>query len=159
MANTYSQLYIHIVFAVKGRENLIGKSWRDKLFQYITGIVSNKNQKLFAINGVADNIHILLSMNPDGKLSDLVRDIKANSSRWINDYNYVKGKFEWQAGFGAFSVSASQVPTVVNYIHQQEVHHRTKTFREEYLDFLQAYEIEYKPEFLPKDFGANPIKE
>jgi REP element-mobilizing transposase RayT len=158
MANTYTQLYVHIVFAVKGRANLISKNWKEKLFQYITGIVTNKNQKLMIINGMPDHVHILIGLKPDCTLSDLVRDIKANSSKWINENKYVLGKFEWQTGFGGFSVSQSQIKTVVNYILNQEEHHKKKTFREEYIEFLNAYEIDYKPEYLFDDFGIAPTE-
>jgi REP element-mobilizing transposase RayT len=156
MANTYTQLYIHVVFAVKGRNTLISTNWRENLYQYITGVVTNKNQKLMIINGVADHVHILLGLKPDCNLSDLVRDIKANSSKWINENKHVAGKFEWQSGFGAFSVSASQVKTAINYIQKQEEHHRKKSFREEYIEFLQAYEIDYKPEYIFEDVGIAP---
>jgi putative transposase len=121
MANTYTQLYIHVVFAVKRRASVLAKSWRDELFQYITGIVKNKGQKLMIVNGVEDHIHILLGIKPDCNLSDLVRDIKANSSRWINDNNKVAGKFEWQTGFGAFSVGSSQVNIIMNYITKKSI--------------------------------------
>lgn len=99
MASTYSQLYIHIVFTVKGRQNLISKNWKDELYKYMTGLISNKGQKLIAINGMPDHIHILIGLKPDKSISDLVRDIKANSSKFINDRKWVDGKFEWQTGF------------------------------------------------------------
>jgi len=158
MANTYTQLYIHVVFAVKRRACVISKSWRDELFQYITGIVTNKGQKLMIVNGVEDHIHILLGIKPDCNLSDLVRDIKANSSRWINEKRLVPGKFEWQNGFGAFSVGASQISLVCHYISVQEEHHRKTTFREEFIDFLIHNEIEYKSEYLFDDIGAAPTE-
>jgi putative transposase len=112
MANTYSQIYVHIVFAVKGRQNLISVTWKDEVYKYITGIVTNKGQKLIAINGMSDHIHILVGFKPDKTISDLVRDIKANSSKFINDNKWINGKFEWQTGFGAFSYSHSQLPNV-----------------------------------------------
>lgn len=155
MANTYSQLYVHLIFAVKGRANLISSEWKEGLFKYINGIITNQNQKLFIINGMADHIHILLGFKPDCSLSVLVRDIKANSSKWINENKLVVGKFEWQAGFGAFTIGQSQVNTVINYITNQEVHHRKKTFREEYSDFLRAYGIDFKPEYIFRDFGVD----
>jgi putative transposase len=148
MANTYTQLYFHVVFAVKGRENNISKKWKDELYKYITGIVTNKNQKLMIINGMTDHVHILLGLKPNCNLSDVVRDIKAGSSKWINDKNFVLGKFEWQTGFGAFTIGQSQIPITVNYIKNQEEHHRMKTFREEYISFLNAYEIDFKNEYL-----------
>jgi putative transposase len=151
MANTYTQLYIHVVFAVKHRANLISKNWKDNLYQYITGIVKNKNQKLMIINGVSDHVHILLGIKPDCKLSDLVRDIKANSSKWVNENRLVPGKFEWQTGFGAFSVSTSGINKVIQYIEHQEEHHRKKSLRSEYIEFLNAHEIDFKPEYIFED--------
>ena len=151
MANTYTQLYFHIVFAVKGRKNHISKSWEDELYKYITGIITNKNQKLMIINGVANHIHLLIGTKPNCNLSDLVRDVKANSSKWINEKNFVKGKFEWQTGFGAFTVSQSGIVNVINYIKKQEEHHKIKSFKEEYIDFLNAYEIKYRNEYLFDD--------
>lgn len=151
MANTYSQLYVHIVFAVKGRQNLISKKWKDEVYKYITGIVTNKGQKLIAINGVSDHIHILVGLKPDKSLSDLVRDIKANSSKFINDKKWINGKFEWQTGFGAFSYSHSQLTNVINYIRNQEEHHKVKTFRDEYIEFLKLFNVDFKSEYLFKE--------
>jgi REP element-mobilizing transposase RayT len=148
MANTYSQLYIHIVFAVKGRQNLISENWKDEIYKYITGIVTNKGQKVISINGMPDHIHILIGLKPDKSISDLVRDIKSNSSKFINDRKWINGKFEWQTGFGAFSYSHSQLTNVINYILRQEEHHKTKTFKEEYIEFLQLFNIEFKDEYL-----------
>ncbi len=151
MANTYTQLYFHIVFAVKGRKNHISNKWKDELYKYITGIVTNKNQKLMIINGMPDHIHLLIGTKPNCTLSDLVRDIKANSSKWINQKQLIKGKFEWQTGFGAFTVSQSGVNHVVDYIKNQEKHHRKKSFREEYIDVLNAYEIDFNSEYIFTD--------
>ncbi|MEW4923074.1 IS200/IS605 family transposase [Algibacter sp. 2305UL17-15] len=151
MANTYTQLYFHIVFAVKHRENHISSKWKDELYKYITGIVSNKNQKLMAINGMPDHVHILLGTKPNCNLSDLVRDIKANASKWINEKRFIAGKFEWQTGFGAFTVSQSQLQHVIDYIKNQEKHHKTKSFKEEYVAFLEGYDIDYKTEYIFKD--------
>lgn len=151
MANTYSQLYIQIVFAVKGRQNLISIKWKDELFKYITGIVTNENQKLIAINGMPDHIHILIGLKPNKALSDLVRDIKANSSRFINEKRLINGKFEWQTGFGAFTYGHSQLTNVINYIQNQEEHHKTKSFKEEYIGFLKAFDIDYKNEYIFED--------
>ena len=148
MANTYSQLYVQIVFAVKGRQNLISNKWKDELYKYITGIVTNENQKLISINGMPDHIHILIGIKPNKALSDLVRDIKANSSRFINEKRWINGKFEWQSGFGAFTYSHSHLANVINYIQNQEEHHKTKTFKEEYIGFLKAFEIDYKDEYV-----------
>ena|SRR5438876_2524838 len=149
MANTYSQIYIHIVFSVKNRTNLIKRSWKDELYKYITGIVKSKKQKLIAINGEQDHIHVLIGMKPDMKISDLVRDIKANSTNFINDKRFSIGKFEWQEGYGAFSCSRSQLQDVIRYIENQEEHHRTRTFREEYVQFLRKYNIKFEEKYLP----------
>ena len=148
MANTYTQIYIHVIFAVKGRENLISKNWKVELYKYITGIVRENEQKLYIINGMPDHIHILLSLTPSINISDLVRDIKSGSSGWINKRNFVKGKFNWQAGFGAFSYSQSQLPRVINYIKNQEEHHRIKTFQEEYKKILDEFEVEHEDKYL-----------
>lgn len=148
MANTYTQLYFHIVFAVKGRNNLIAVKWKNELYKYISGIITNKNQKLMIINGMPNHVHLLIGTKPSCNLSDLIRDIKANASKWINEKQFVNGKFEWQTGFGAFTVSQSGIKHVIDYIKNQEQHHNTKTFREEYINFLQAYEIDYKSEYI-----------
>lgn len=148
MANTYTQLYFHVVFAVKGRLNIIAEEWKEDLYKYISGVVTNKNQKLMVINGRPDHIHLLVGMKPDYKLSDLIRDVKANSSRFINEQKWVSGKFEWQEGFGAFTLGHSQIDVIVKYIKNQEEHHRARTFQEEYIEFLKKYEIEYKPEYI-----------
>jgi putative transposase len=128
MANTYTQIYIHIVFAVQGRQSLIPKAHKAELHQYITGIIRNKKQKLIVINSMPDHVHILVGMRPDLALSDLVRDIKANSSKFINEKRWVMGRFRWQEGFGAFSYAHSQLDAVVNYIRNQEKHHAVKPF-------------------------------
>lgn len=151
MADTYTQIYIHLVFAVKGRANVISSKWKVELYKYITGIVSNEGQKMIAINGMPDHIHILLGIKPTCTLSNLVRDIKANSSRFINEQRWIAGKFEWQQGFGAFSYSHSQLSNVIHYIQTQEDHHKIKSFREEYLEFLKLYDIEFKNEFIFED--------
>ena len=148
MANTYTQLYFHLVFAVKGRQNLISIQWKDELYKYIAGIINSKRQKLLIINGMPDHIHLLLSSSPNFNLSTLVREIKSNSSRWINENKYVKGKFAWQTGFGAFTVSQSQLTVVTNYINKQEIHHQKKSFRQEYIEFLEAYEIDYDVKYI-----------
>ena len=148
MANTYSQLYIQIVFTVKGRQNLISKHKRNELHKYITGIVTNRNQKLLAIFAMPDHVHILVGIKPNISISDLVRDIKSGSSKFISDNNWVNGKFSWQEGYGAFSYSKSHLDNVVKYILNQETHHKKKTFKEEYLTFLKKYEIEYNEKYL-----------
>jgi len=148
MANTYSQIYIQIVFAVKGRQNLIPKQNREELHKYITGIVQNREQKMLSIFCMPDHIHLLIGLKPNVSISDLVRDIKAGSSKFINDRNWINGKFNWQEGFGAFSYSRSQLDHVIKYIMNQEEHHKIHTFKEEYLDFLQKFEIEYDEKYL-----------
>jgi REP element-mobilizing transposase RayT len=148
MAGTYSRIYIQVVFAVKGRQNLIHKSWRDDLFKYISGIITEKQQKSIIVNGVSDHIHCFIGLTPSMAISALVRDIKNNSSKFINEKGYVKGKFQWQEGFGAFSYAQSEVERVYNYILNQEAHHQKKTFKQEYLEFLETFEIAYNPEFL-----------
>ena len=148
MADTYTQLYIHIVFAVKGRQSLIPKQHKEALHQYITRIITNKKQTVIRINSMPDHIHVLIGMTPDMALSDLVRDIKANSSRFINKKAWIAGRFEWQTGFGAFSYSHSQLDGVVRYIKNQEAHHSRQTFREEYLTFLKRFNVPYNPEYI-----------
>ncbi|MCT4664163.1 MAG: IS200/IS605 family transposase [Flavobacteriales bacterium] len=148
MANTYTQLYVQIVFTVKGRQNLIPKKHREELHKYITGIVSNRNQKLLAIFAMPDHIHLLVGLKPNISISDLVRDIKAGSSKYISDNNWIQHKFSWQEGFGAFSYSKSQLDNVINYILNQEEHHNKKTFEEEYLDFLKKFEVDYNEKYL-----------
>lgn len=151
MADTYSQIYIHVVFAVKGRQNLISAKWEDELFSYITGIIKNKGQKLIRINGVSDHLHLLIGIKPDIALSDLVRDIKSNSSRFINEKGWINGRFEWQQGFGAFSLSHSHLTSTIKYIEHQKEHHKKSTFKEEYEELLKMYEVEYKPQYLFDD--------
>jgi REP element-mobilizing transposase RayT len=148
MPGTFSQLYIQIVFAVKGRKNLIDKKWKDELYKYISGIITNKGQKAIIVNGVSDHIHIFVGLKPSMAISDLVRDIKKNSSNFINDKKFVESKFSWQEGYGAFSYAHSQIEQVYNYILNQEKHHQKQTFKDEYLEFLQKFQIEYNEKYL-----------
>lgn len=148
MANTYTQIYIHVVFAVQGRQNLIPKEHKEELHKYITGIVKNKGQKLIAINSMPDHVHVFIGMKPNIALSDLVRDIKNNSSGFINEKKWIRGKFNWQKGFGAFSYGHSQIDAVVKYILNQEKHHAKKTFREEYIEMLKKFAVEYDEKYL-----------
>ena len=148
MANTYSQINIHCVFAVKGRDNFITKIFRDDLHKYMSGILRNDNAYPLAVGGWKDHVHVFFELNPDSKISDLMRMLKATSSKWINDSKLIKGKFQWQEGYGAFSYSRSQRNDVINYIMNQEEHHKKKTFKEEYLDLLKKFEIEFKDEYL-----------
>jgi REP element-mobilizing transposase RayT len=150
MANTYTQIYIHVVFAVQGRQNLISKEHKEELHKYITGIVQNKKQKMIFINSMPDHIHIFIGMKPSIALSDLVRDIKNNSSNFINEKKWVRGKFNWQEGFGAFSYGHSQIDVVVRYIQNQEEHHRKKTFKQEYVEMLKKFAVEYDEKYLFK---------
>jgi len=148
MANTYSQILIHVVFTVKGRANLIDKKWRYDLHKYISGIITSKGQKSIIVNGVGDHIHCFIGLKPSMCLSDLIRDVKNNSSKIINENHLVKGKFQWQEGFGAFSYATSQVKNVYNYILNQEEHHKKSTFKKEYIDLLETFEVEYEDDYL-----------
>lgn len=148
MSNTYSQIYIHVVFAVKGRNSLINPFWEESLYKYITGIVTNKNQKMLCINGNGDHIHFLIGMQPSCCLSDLVREIKKSTNQFINENHFCKVTFTWQEGFGAFSHSRSQKSRIIAYIQNQKKHHLKQTFREEYVDFMKKFEIDYKEDYL-----------
>ncbi len=148
MPNTYSQLFAQVVFTVQGRPNLIAPIHRDEIHKYITGIITARNQKLMSIFCMPDHVHILIGLKPSIAISDLVRDIKAGSSQFINEQKWVKGKFNWQEGFWAFSYSKSQVPAVIKYIQNQEGHHKKCTFKEEYLSFLKKFEIDYNEKYL-----------
>ncbi len=148
MAGTYSQIYIQVVFAVKERENLMQKPWQIEVFKYMNGILKGKNQKPIIVNGVEDHVHLFFGLQPSISISDLVRDIKSNTTKFINDNKFVKGKFVWQEGYGAFSYSHSQIDNVYQYILNQEIHHQKKTFREEYIDFLKKFNIEHDEKYL-----------
>ena len=148
MAGTYSQKYLQVVFAVKGRENLITRTWKDELHRYISGIIKEKEQKPIIINGMPDHIHAFIGLKPSMRISDLVRDIKNNSSKFVNEKAFVRGKFSWQEGYGVFSYSHSHIEKVYNYILNQEEHHRKKTFKDEYLELLKKFEIEFKEEYV-----------
>ena len=148
MANTYTQIYIQLVFAVRDRASLIKPEWRDELFKYITGIFNNKGIKLIAIGGVEDHVHILFALVPNIALSDLVRDIKTASGAFISERQFVRGKFYWQEGFGAFSYSRSQLDAVARYVLNQEAHHAKRTFREEYIELLDRCEVSYEDSYL-----------
>lgn len=148
MSGTFTQIYIQVIFAVKGRESLIHASWEEELYKYISGVIKNKEQKLIAINGMPDHIHILIGMKPSCNLSDLVREIKKASNEFIKEKKFVKGKFSWQEGYGAFSYNHSVLGNIVDYIKNQKEHHRKKSFKEEYMELLDKFEIEYKPEYL-----------
>jgi REP element-mobilizing transposase RayT len=148
VANTYTQIHIQAVFAVAGRRSLIHPDWKDELYKYVTGVFRNQKQKLLAIGGVEDHIHLLFGLRPNMALSDLLRDVKANSSGFINDRGFVRGKFSWQEGFGAFSYSRSQVDAVAKYVLNQEKHHARRSFKDEYTTLLDRFEIDYEERFL-----------
>ena len=148
MANTYTQIYIQVVFAVSGRLSLIRSEHKEEIHKYITGIVRNDGHKLIVINGMSDHLHILLGLKPDMALSDLVRDIKSNSSSFINQRRLAQGKFGWQEGYGAFSYGHSQLDTIIRYIQNQEHHHRRRSFKDEYLSLLKKFQIEFKDKYV-----------
>ena len=151
MANTYTQIHIHGVFAVQNRISLIQKQWQDELYKYISGIITNNGHKLLQIGGMPDHVHVLFGMRPTQSLSDLMQDIKGNSSSWINQKRLVRGKFSWQEGFGAFSYGKSQVDRVVKYIQLQEKHHKKRNFAEEYLELLKLFEVEFDEWYILKN--------
>jgi len=151
MANTYTQLYIQIVIVVKGRHCLIPAGKKENLYKYITGIIRNKNHKLLVINGISNHIHILIGLNPVDALSNLVKEVKRCSTNFVNEQKWLKGNFSWQEGYGAFSYSRSQLEKVINYINNQENHHKKKTFREEYIALLKKFEIEYEERYIFED--------
>lgn len=148
MAGTFSQLYIQIIFAVKGRENLISNNWKTEVHKYIAGIINGKGQKPIIVNGMSDHVHAFIGLKPVMSISDLERDIKNNSSNFINNHKFIKGKFSWQEGYGAFSYSHSHIGKVYDYILDQEKHHKKKTFKQEYLQFLKKFAIEYDERYL-----------
>ena len=150
MPNTYTQIYIQIVFAVKGRQNFIAKQHREELHKYITGIVQKRDHKMLSIFCMPDHTHLFVGLKPSMAVSDLTRDIKSGSSNFINNQKWVQGKFNWQEGFGAFSYSKSQINNVIKYILNQEEHHRKTTFKEEYIDILNKFEIEFDEKYLFK---------
>ena len=148
MANTYTQIHLQFVFAVKYRKALILPDWQELLYQYITGIIQHNEHKMLQINGMPDHIHAFVGLRPAMAISDLARDIKNNSSKFINEKGFVKGKFSWQEGYGVFSYSHSQIGNVYDYILNQEEHHKKKTFKEEYLEFLEKFEIGFDEKYL-----------
>jgi REP element-mobilizing transposase RayT len=147
MANTYTQIYLHVVFAVSGRACVIRPDRKEELQKYITGIVTRRNQKLIAINCMPDHTHVLLGLKPDESPSDLVGRIKTGSTNHINEQRWIGCRFSWQEGFGAFSVSHSHLNAVIHYIHNQENHHRRKSFQREYVEFLKRHNIAYNERY------------
>ena len=150
MAGTWSQIYIQIVFAVANRACLLKSPWKETVFKYISGTIKQKGQKPIIVNGVADHVHIFVGLKPSMAVSDLVRDIKNNSSQFINKQNWVRGKFSWQEGHGSFSYGHSQIEQVYHYILNQEKRHRKVTFQEEYIEMLKRFNIQYDNRYLFK---------
>jgi len=153
MANTFTQIYIQFVFAVQNRISLIQAEWKDELYKYITGIVQNNGHKLIAINGIANHVHIFIGYKPNQLIPHLMQDVKGSSSKWINEKRFVKGKFSWQEGYGAFSYSNSQIDSVVKYINDQEMHHKKHTFREEYILLLKKINISFDEKYILKEIA------
>jgi putative transposase len=151
MPNTYTQIYIQFVFAVKHRQSLIHPSWKDELHKYITGIVKNNGHFVLCINSMPDHLHLFVILRTEQAVSHLMKDVKGSSSKWINDSGFLKGRFEWQSGYGAFSYNRSDIQRVVNYIEKQEEHHKRSTFKMEYRDFLEEYEVNYDERFVFHD--------
>ncbi len=148
MPNTFTQIYLHIVFAVQNRVSLIHPDWKDELYKYITGIVKNNGHKLIAINGMPNHLHVAIGYKPHQLIPDLLQDIKGSSSKWINEKRFVGGKFNWQSGYGAFSFSHSHIDVVAKYINHQEQHHKRKTFREEYIQLLEKYDVSFNEKYI-----------
>jgi len=148
MANAYTRIYLQLVFSPLGHENVIPVKHKEELQKYTTGIIQNRKHKLLAINYMRDHVHIFIGYNPAQALPDLVRDTKANTSKFINEKHWLPGRFQWQVGYGGFSYSHSHISNVINYINSQEEHHKTTTFREEYLKLLEQFDIDYDPNYL-----------
>jgi REP element-mobilizing transposase RayT len=153
MANTFSQIYIQTVFAVSERESLIKPEFKEDLYKYITGIVRNQGQKLIAINGTPDQVHILIGLKPAMALADLVREIKADSTNFVNEQKLVHGRFNWQEGYGAFSYGHSQLDTIIRYIRNQERHHQRRSFKDEYMTLLRKFDIAFEEKYVFKFFN------
>jgi putative transposase len=148
MANTYTQIYVQAVFAVQNRDCIINNSWEDELQKYITGIVQNQGHKMLAINGTHNHIHLFFGMKPNQSVSKLIQEVKSNSSKWINEKRFIKSKFSWQEGFGAFYYSHSQLDDVIAYVMNQKEHHKKQSFRDEYLVFLKKFNVEFEEKYL-----------
>ena len=148
MANTYTQLYVQVVFAVKYRNASLHASWRPELYKYIVGLIEHRNHKVYAIGGSYDHLHILISMNASQSLSELIMEIKRASTLWIKKKEYVRTRFAWQEGYGAFSYGQSQIPNVINYIQNQQEHHSKHTFQDEYRAFLELFQVEYNDKYI-----------
>jgi putative transposase len=152
-SETFTQLYIHLVFAVKYREHVLHKGIRNRVYEYMSGIIRNQKHKSIIINGMPDHVHILLGLNPSVSISETVQFLKRNSSLFINSEKLCMGRFAWQPGYGAFSYSRSQLENVYHYIENQEIHHKMKSFREEYLEFLKRFQIKYDRKYLFEFFN------
>ncbi|MDG1277824.1 MAG: IS200/IS605 family transposase [Algoriphagus sp.] len=150
MANTYTQIHIQAVFAVQNCQSLISEEWKDQLYRYISGIIQQNGHKLLQINGMPDHIHVLFGMRPIQSMSDLMKQVKQDSSKWINLNKLSTGKFSWQEGYGEFPYSKSQVPRIIHYIQDQQEHHKKQSFSEEYLSLLRIHDIDYDERFLFK---------
>jgi len=148
MANTYTQINIHAVFVVKGRLNVLNDDIRSEVFKYLHGILKNLGQFPLAVNGYKDHVHVFFEMSTTKSLAEIMRDVKSNTSKWINENGLIKGRFEWQEGYAAFSYSKSQRSNVIKYIKNQEEHHAGRSFREEYLDLLKKFDLEYNSKYL-----------
>ena len=151
MANTYHQLYIQVVFAVKYREAVIDNEWKSTLFGVIGNLINETGCKAIIVNGVEDHVHCFLGLKPVVSISELMKTVKAKSSKYINDNHLTKLRFEWQEGYGAFSYSHSQINTVYKYIANQEEHHKKQTFRKEYLEFLDKFEVPFDERYVFED--------
>lgn len=147
-SGTYSQIYIQTVFAVKHRACLIQPEWKERLHQYITGIIQERGNKLLSIYAMTDHIHVFFGLRPSQCIADLMRDVKAFSSKWINDQRFLTTRFEWQEGYGAFSYSRQQISQVITYIEGQELHHRKISFRDEFRQLLKEFDIAYDEKYI-----------
>ena len=148
MSNTYTQIHIHAIVAVKFRAAVIMPLWKERLHQYITGIIENHTHKMLCINSMPDHLHLFFGFRPTQSLSDLMRIVKGESSEWINKQKFTPSVFRWQEGYGAFSYARSQVKAVAQYVEDQEIHHSKKTFLEEYKQFLRQFEVEYDEQYI-----------
>ena len=151
MANTYTQLHIQVIFAVRYRQALIDRQWQEPLHQYITGIVQQNDHKMLQINSMADHVHMLIGLRPMQSLSSLVQNVKTETSKWINDHKLCRRRFGWQEGYGAFSYAKSQLPKVISYIQNQQTHHKKWSFQQEYRRLLEAFEVEFDERYIFKE--------
>ena len=151
MANTYHQMYIQAVFAVKYRKAVLHKDWRKDVFAVIGNLINETGCKTIIVNGVEDHVHCFLGLKPTVSISELMKTVKAKSSKYINDNNFLLDRFEWQVGYGAFSYSQSHINRVFKYIENQEEHHRKKSFKEEYLKYLDEYKIPFEERYVFED--------